>query len=145
MSRSGVMIDSSPPLEARRTSHYVAFAGMCLIWGTTFLAIRIGNEGVPPVWAATIRLTLATALNVVIAVLARARWPKGAALRGVLLFGFLNMGVNFILLYWGEQTVPSGIAATLYATIPLTTGIFASMLWLQTFHRTRTPAALLGL
>lgn len=118
---------------------------MCLIWGTTFLAIRIGNEAVPPLWAATIRLTLATALNVVIAVLARARWPKGAALRGVLLFGFLNMGVNFILLYWGEQTVPSGIAATLYATIPLTTGIFASVLGLQALDRRRMLAALVGL
>jgi len=107
--------------------------------------IRIGNEAVPPIWGGTLRLILAAALNGLIAVLARARWPKGAALRGIALFGFLNLGVNFGLLYWGEQTVPSGIAATLYATVPLTTGIFAWMLGVHAIDRTRMVAALVGL
>ena len=138
-------MDAPSPPEARKPTHYLAFAGMCLIWGTTFLAIRIGNESAPPLWAATLRLTLAAILNATIAGLMRAPWPKGAALRGVALFGFLNLGVNFVLLYWGEQTVPSGIAATLYATVPLTTGIFAWMLGLHALDRVRTLAALVGL
>ena len=41
---------------------YLVFLGCCLIWGSTFLAIRIGNEAVPPVWAATLRLVLAAPL-----------------------------------------------------------------------------------
>jgi len=41
---------------------YLVFMGCCLIWGSTFLAIRVGNEAVPPVWAATIRLVLAAPL-----------------------------------------------------------------------------------
>lgn len=34
----------------------LVFIGCCVVWGSTFLAIRIGNESVPPIWAATIRL-----------------------------------------------------------------------------------------
>jgi len=138
-------MDSQSPSKSPKPTHYAAFAGMSLIWGTTFLVIRIGNESVPPLWGATLRLILATALNALIAFLTRARWPRGSALRGIALFGFLNMGVNFVLLYWGEQTVPSGIAATLYATTPVTTGIFAWMLGLHALDRGRMLAALTGL
>jgi len=138
-------MDAPSPSEPRKTTQYAAFAGMSLIWGTTFLAIRIGNEAVPPLWGATLRLVLAAALNALVAVLTRAHWPRGAALRGIAIFGFLNLGVNFVLLYWGEQTVPSGIAATLYATTPLTTGIFASMLGVHALDRRRMLAAVVGL
>jgi drug/metabolite transporter (DMT)-like permease len=138
-------MDAPSPSETRNPAHYAAFAGMSLIWGTTFLAIRIGNEAIPPLWGATLRLILAAALNALIAALTRTRWPRGAALRGIGLFGFLNLGVNFGLLYWGEQTVPSGIAATLYATTPLTTGIFAWMLGVHALDRRRMLAAFVGL
>ncbi len=131
--------------EVRGPAQYVAFVGMCLIWGTTFLAIRIGSEAVPPLWGATIRLVLAALLNGIVALLTRASWPRGSALRGIALFGFLNLGVNFALLYWGEQTVPSGIAAVFYATVPLTTGVFAWMLGVQALERTQMMAAAIGL
>ncbi len=136
------MIDSR---EVRGPAQYAAFAGMCLIWGTTFLAIRIGTESVAPLWGATLRLILATLLNASVAKLTRASWPRGEALRGIALFGFLNLGVNFGLLYWGELKVPSGIAAVFYATIPLTTGIFAWMLGVHALERTKMAAAFLGL
>jgi drug/metabolite transporter (DMT)-like permease len=138
-------MDSTSSTDTRKSAQYAAFAGMSLIWGTTFLAIRIGNEAVPPLWGATIRQILAAVLNGLIAMLTGARWPRGAALKGVVLFGFLNLGVNFVLLYWGEQTVPSGIAATLYATVPLTTAVFASMLGVHAIDRRHTLAALVGL
>src|SRR6266850_1791786 len=97
--------------ENRGPAQYGAFAAMCLIWGTTFLAIRVGNEAVPPLWAAFIRLALAMILNLLVALATRAAWPRGAALQGIAQFGLLNLGINFALLYWGEQRVPSGIAA----------------------------------
>jgi len=136
---------SSSAREVRGPAQYAAFAGMCLIWGTTFLAIRIGSETVPPLWGASIRLVLASLLNAIVALFARSAWPRGVALRGIALFGFLNLGVNFALLYWGEQTVPSGIAAVFYATVPLTTGIFAAMLGVHALERTHVIAALVGL
>ena len=117
---------------------------MCLIWGTTFLAIRIGTESVPPLWGATLRLILAAILNTIVALLTRAAWPGGVALRGIAAFGFLNLGVNFALLYWGELTVPSGIAAVFYATVPLSTGIFAAMLGVHALQRNQMLAAAVG-
>jgi len=131
--------------EARGPGQYAAFVGMCLIWGTTFLAIRIGSEAVPPLWGATLRLIVAAILNVSVALLTRARWPRGVALRAIATFGFLNLGVNFALLYWGELRVPSGIAAIFYATVPLTTGILAPMLGVQTLDRRHLIAAAIGL
>lgn len=131
--------------DKRGLAQYGALAGMSLIWGSTFLAIRIGNESIPPLWGATLRLLLATALHGTIVVMTRARWPRGAALRGIALFGFLNFGVNLVLLYWGEVTVPSGIAATLYATAPLSTGVFAWLFGLHPLDRTQMVASIVGL
>ena len=71
--------------------------------GSTFLAIRIGNEAVPPVWSAILRLALATVLYTAIALLTRTPHPRGAAFRAAVVYGFLNYGVNFVLLYWGER------------------------------------------
>ena len=122
-----------------------AFAASCLIWGSTFLAIRLGNEALPPLWSATLRLALAAVLNGVIALSLRAPWPQGAALHGQLQYGFLLFGLNFALLYWGELTVPSGIAAVLYATMPLSTAAFAAVLGVHALERSQLVAALIGL
>jgi drug/metabolite transporter (DMT)-like permease len=132
------------PSETRDASTYAAFVGMCLIWGSTFLAIRIGNEAVAPVWGAFLRLAIATSLYVLIARLVGATWPRGAGLRAAMGYGLLNYGVNFVLLYWGELRVPSGTAAVFYATIPLTTGIFAATMRVNPFERHQMIGALIG-
>lgn len=131
--------------DAQGLRYYGAFAGMALIWGSTFLAIRFGIDSVAPLWGATIRLLLAAPLLFLLAIARRAPMPRGRALAGVVVFGFLNLGVNFALLYWGEQRVPSGIAAVLYATIPLSTAVFAWMSGLQRLDPVQTLAALVGL
>ena len=89
--------------ETRGPAQYAAFCGMCLIWGTTFLVIRVGNEAVAPVWAATLRLVIAAALSGAVALATGSQWPRGEALRGIAVFGFLNLGVNFVLLYWESR------------------------------------------
>jgi len=118
---------------------------MSLIWGSTFLFIRLGNETVEAEWGATLRLIVAAILLGAIALVRRMPFPRGKALAGLALFGFLNLGVNFALLYWGERTVPSGIAAVLYATMPISTGIFAWVFGLQRLDPIRMLAALIGL
>ncbi len=121
---------------------YVAFTAATLIWGTTFLFIRLGNDVVAPIWSATIRLALAAVLLTLIAVVTRARFPRGDALRATVRFGFFNFGVNFALLYWGEVRVPSGVAAILYSSFPLTTGLLAAAFGLERLDRRRTAVAI---
>jgi drug/metabolite transporter (DMT)-like permease len=103
-----------------------AFAGCTALWGTTFLAIRLGDAQLPPLWAATIRLALACVLLVGLALVFRQPFPRrGAALRAALWFGALEFGANLGLLYWAERDVPSGLAAVFYATAPLTAAALA--------------------
>jgi drug/metabolite transporter (DMT)-like permease/protein-S-isoprenylcysteine O-methyltransferase Ste14 len=118
---------------------------MCLIWGSTFLAIRIGNETVAPLWAATLRLAIAAVLLAAIMLATRTPFPRGAALKGAVLFGFFNFGINFSLLYWGQLRVPSGVAAIFYATLPLSSGILAWWMGVHPLDPTRTVAAVIGL
>jgi len=124
---------------------YLVFAGCCLIWGSTFLAIRIGNEAVPPIWAATIRLVLAAPLLTLLVLATRQRFPRGPALRGALLFGIFNFGVNLSLLYWGERVVPSGIAAVLYATVPLSTALIAAAMRVERLVARKVVAAIVAI
>ena len=123
----------------------VTFVACALIWGSTFLAIRLGNEATPPVWAATIRLTLASVLLFGIAAIFRMPIPRGRALRGAALWGLFNLGVNLSLLYIGEQTVPSGISAVLFATVPLTTALLAAAFGVEPLVLGKLVAALIAI
>src|SRR6476660_3773206 len=103
--------------DSSDTKAWAAFAACGGIWGSTFLVISIGNDALAPVWAATLRLVLATVLLGAWSLACGEALPTGAALRAALAYGVLQFGVNFPLLYWGEKTVPSGLAAVMYATL----------------------------
>lgn len=106
-----------PPSSTTRLA-YGAWVAVCLLWGTTYLAIRIGLETVPPMLLGGFRWTIAGALILLVmrlrrdAIPGRAEWPTLAVL-GVLLIGFGNGGV-----VWAEQTLPSGLTAVLVAVVP---------------------------
>ena len=125
---------------ARGPSPWLGFGTCCAIWGSTFLFIRMGNDAAPPVWSAAVRLSLAAPLFALLAVLMHAPWPRGAQLRAALAFGLVDFGVSLPLLYWGEQRVPSGIAAVLFSTIPLVTSLLARLAGLEPL-RTRALVA----
>ncbi len=123
----------------------ITFVACALIWGSTFLAIRFGNEATPPVWAATIRLAIASVLLFGIAAAFRMPLPRGQALRGAALWGVFNLGVNLSLLYIGEMTVPSGIAAVLFATVPLTTAFLAAAFGVEPLVARKLIAAVIAI
>lgn len=132
-------------MPLRERLPYAAFAAASLIWGSTFLVIKLGHDsGVPPLWAATIRLVLASLILFAIAFAFRLSIPRGERLSAALLYGFFQFGLNFGLLYWGELTVPSGVAAVFYATIPLSTLLFAWLLRLERFNAARLGGAVVA-
>lgn len=97
---------------------YLAWIVVCVVWGTTYLGIRIALETIPPFLMASFRwLAAGTALVVALSIggekLPRTRAWISLALTGVLLMGIGNGGV-----VWAEQTVPSGLTAVLVAAIP---------------------------
>jgi drug/metabolite transporter (DMT)-like permease len=119
---------------------WLAFGACGAIWGSTFLVISIGNDTLAPVWAATLRLALAALLLGAWTRARRQALPRGAALRAALGYGVAQFGVNLPLLYWGERLVPSGLAAVVYATLPLTSALMTRGLGMERL----TPAKVLG-
>src|SRR5712692_9984417 len=97
---------------------YLAWVAVCLIWGTTYLGIRIALETIPPFLMAGSRWIIAGALIIPVLKMRGERLPPASswgslAILGVLLLGFGNGGV-----VWAERTVPSGLTAVLVATSP---------------------------
>lgn len=96
-----------------------ALLAVYLIWGSTYLGIRVVVETIPPFLSAGFRFLLAGAILYAFATLRGASQPKRgdwkpAAITG----GLLLLGGNG-LVSWAEQTVPSGLAALVIATVPL--------------------------
>ena len=92
---------------------------LCLIWGSTWGAIKIGLSDLPPFTFAGVRFVLAaTILFGVAALRGRSLWPRPGEWRFLVVTGTLAFTVNYAGLFWGEQHIPSGQAAVLQATIP---------------------------
>jgi drug/metabolite transporter (DMT)-like permease len=107
------MTPTTPPRSA-----YVAWVAVCVIWGTTYLGIRVALEATPPALMGGIRWTVAGALLVAIATLRGERLPSVALWPSLGLQGLLMIGVGNGFVNWAEQYVPSGLAAVTLATSP---------------------------
>lgn len=109
----------------------LAFAIIYFVWGSTFLAIRVGVREVPPFLLAGMRFLMA---GMVLYAWMRARGTRSPALRewgGAALLAVLIFVLDYGLLFWAERRVPSGIAAVMMATIPVFMAM-AEILWLRT-------------
>jgi drug/metabolite transporter (DMT)-like permease len=92
---------------------------LCLIWGSTWLFIKIGLNDLPPLTFAGIRFVIAVVILFVIIRARRLRLPGDRADWWLLAStGLLSFSLNYGLLFWGEQYISSGLAALLQATIP---------------------------
>jgi drug/metabolite transporter (DMT)-like permease len=98
----------------------LVWLSLCGIWGSTWLAIKLGLRDLPPITFAGIRFALAALVLAVIVGLRRVRLPWTAGDWRLLAYtGFLTITVNYALVFWGEQYISSGLAALLSATVPL--------------------------
>src|ERR1700744_967451 len=95
-----------------------AFAIIYFVWGSTFLAIRIGVHEVPPFLLAAMRFLIAGAVLYGWMAARGERSPTARQWGSIFLLAFLIFVVDYGLLFWAEQRVPSGIAAVMMATIP---------------------------
>jgi drug/metabolite transporter (DMT)-like permease len=95
-----------------------AWIAVCLLWGTTYLGIRVCLETMPPMLMAGLRWTIAGALLAGYLLARGERLPRASAWGGIALLGFLMMVLGNGGVVWAEQTVPSGLAAVIVASSP---------------------------
>lgn len=98
---------------------YLAWVAICLIWGTTYLAIRIGVQDFPPVLFAGLRWIIAGPVLIVVLKLRGYKLPALQDIKHLAVIGILLIGVGNGLVVFAEQWVPSGLTALLIATDPL--------------------------
>lgn len=99
---------------------------LCGIWGSTWMAIKVGLRDLPPLSFAGIRFVLAVLLVYGVIRARRVALPTSRRDWGLIaLTGGLAFSVNYGLLFWGEQHISSGLAALLQATIPAFGYVFA--------------------
>ena len=93
---------------------------LCLVWGTTWLFIKVGLEDLPPLLFASLRFSLAIIVVGVIIYQQKIPLPKTKSeWRLLAITGFLQFTVNYSLVFWSELYITSGLAAVLQATIPV--------------------------
>jgi drug/metabolite transporter (DMT)-like permease len=119
------------PIHRPAWKTLLAFAIIYFVWGSTFLAIRVGVREVPPFLLAAIRFLIAGIVLYGWMVAHGERSPSrrqwaSASLLAILIFVF-----DYGLLFWAEQRVPSGVAAVMMATIPVFMAL-SEIIFLQT-------------
>lgn len=103
-----------------------AYLTLCVVWSSTWLAIKLGLADLPPVSFAGIRFLIAFIVLVAVSIGRVPLLPKARAdWMLIIVTGVLMFAVNYGLLFWGELHVSSGLAAILQATIPVTGMFFA--------------------
>lgn len=96
------------------------FLLLCMIWGSTWLFIKLGLRDLPPLSFAATRFLLATLILSAIVAARRASLPRGRAEWALIAkTGVLAFALNYGLLFWGEQHISSGLAALIQASIPV--------------------------
>ena len=102
-----------------RTVSFISLGLLCLVWGSTWPIIKIGLEAIPPFLAAGVRFLIAGIVLFGLSWVQGVRQPRTfRAHFGLLGLGF-GLGFSYGAVYWGQQYIPAGLSAVLFATNPL--------------------------
>jgi drug/metabolite transporter (DMT)-like permease len=126
-----------------KTKDWLVFILLGVIWGSSFLWIKIAIQEISPILLVSLRLLFGAIGLAIAALFLRPEWPRQRKIWFFLiLFGFTNNAIPYVLISWGEKFIDSGVAAILNSTTPLFTMVVAHFF----LHDDRiTPARLTGL
>ena len=117
----------------------------CLLWSTTFLFIRIGLRDIPSLTLAWMRLAIALTVLLPIAIargdVLTQRWSDVSRVAAA---GLLLLGVNYALVFWGAQFIPSGLVAVLQSGAPLIALGFACAIGQEQVNLRKLATLILG-
>jgi len=97
----------------------IGLIAVCLIWGTSWMAIKVSLVSVPPMLSAAIRFVLGTFMLAFMLRSRREAFPPTRLFWGLgVMLGFVAFSIPFALTYWGQKQIPTGLASVLFATFP---------------------------
>ena len=113
-----------PPLRV-----VAAYVAVVLVWGTTWAAIKIGVDEVPPFIFAFARALAVASLLTLAAIAFRQRFPRTRRMLAVAVaVGLINTGWSWAIIFWAERFVPSGLVSVFGASAPVWTAFLAHFL-----------------
>ena len=105
---------------------YALLVALALVWGGSFMFIKIGVATIPPVTLTALRMITGAVVLIVAALMAGQSLPRGRAVWGsIALVALFGNALPFSLIGWGEEVIDSGLAAILMAGMPLFTLVCA--------------------
>ena len=120
---------SQPAAKSLTRPQILGYLLLCLIWGSTWLAIRFLVHDVPPLKAAAIRFLIAAVLLLSSILFRKTQWPRGARQwNAILILSLTVMALPYALLFWAEQYVTSAMTALLFSAMPLAVAIFTPLM-----------------
>ena len=101
-----------------RVQWIIVWLILCLIWGSTWIFIKVGLGDLPPISFASARFVLSAAIVFAVIKLQKIQLPRtGSEWRLLAITGFLQFALNYSSVFWAEQYITSGLAAVLQAMI----------------------------
>ena len=110
-----------------------AFLTVALLGGLNAIAAKAQVHELDPFWSGGSRFVAAGALLAVVVLATRRAWPRGASLRGAVLYGALAFSAPYGLIYPAIREVPAGTTMVFVALVPLETFLLAVLLKQETF------------
>jgi len=104
--------------EKENIRAYLAWISVCIVWGTTYLAIRIGVQDLPPMLFAGLRWLAAGSLLFAVLRIKKYKLPSKSDFLHASIVGIMLLGFGNGLVVVAEQWIPSGLAALLITTTP---------------------------
>lgn len=109
-----------------RAKVVLGLAVVCLVWGSTWLAIKIGLRTVPPILSASLRFLLAAALLRIIMLRRNTALPNDRNFwKLATILSLLSFSIPFSLVYWGQSRIPTSLASILFASFPFSVAVFS--------------------
>jgi drug/metabolite transporter (DMT)-like permease len=114
-----VAVESALPRKRLDVRIVLAFLAIYVLWGSTYLAVRILVQTIPPLFGAGARFCIAGSILYIASILAGDPHPTRREWRSIALLAALMIVAAYGGLFWAEQTLPSGFTSVLVATIPV--------------------------
>lgn len=116
-------------MHSERIRIWIGFVIVSFVWGSTWLAIKVGLQSVPPFLAAGLRFMLAS--MILYAIVRVKKLPIALNRDLFILYGslaLLSYSVPFALVYWGQQFIPTGLSSILFGVFPFWVALFSHYL-----------------